>query len=394
MKVLVVSTPGEGHVKPMLPLVTSLVAGGDRVVVAAAADAAKYVEGSGAGFAAVGHGEEVWFSTLIGRTRGSPGDGLAPERINHYFLPRVFGEIGADDMIDDLVAFGGEFDPDLIVFESVAFAGPLLGELLGVPTVHHYYGPVIDPEVLVLVDDAVSPLWRSFGRSSPGFAGVYRDPTIQICPASLETNQVPSGERFFLRPAPPPLAAPSRSERPLVYATLGTQFNRAMNIFRDILVGLADEPLDVMVTVGRDQEPSDLSPLPSNARVEHYIPQATLLPQCSVVVHHGGAGTTFGCLVHGVPQVVVPQGADNFINAAMVEGAGAGLTLHPDNVSPEAIRHAVTTIIREPQFMAAARRIADEIASMPGPDDVAQQLREWLDDRSDRIDRTRVAPSR
>ena len=111
----------------------------------------------------------------------------------------------------------------------------------------------------------------------------------------------------------------------MVYATLGTQFNRATNVFRDILAGLTDEPLDVVVTVGRDQDPADLAPIPSNARVERYIPQVTLLPRCSVVVHHGGAGTTFGCLAHGVPQVVIPQGADNFINAAMVERCRRGV---------------------------------------------------------------------
>jgi hypothetical protein len=370
----------------MLPLVTSLVAGGDRVVVAAAESAARVVDGS-AEFAAVGHEEEAWFSTLVRRTRGAPGDGLAPERIHHYFFPRVFGEIGADDMIDDLLAFGKDFDPDVIIFETCAFAGPLLGDLLEVPTVHHYFGPLIDPEVLDLVDDAVSPLWRSFGRSSPGYAGVYRDLTIEICPASLETYAMPTGERMSLRPAPPPTEFSSATGRPLVYATLGTQFNRATNIFRDILAGLSDEPLDVVVTVGQDQDPSVLAPIPRNARVERYIAQATLLPKCSAVVHHGGAGTTFGCLTQGVAQVVIPQGADNFINAAMVERAGAGVTLLPDNVNPVAIRDAVTSVIRESRFAEAARTIADEIASMPGPDDVARQLRKWIDDRSDDAER-------
>jgi len=372
----------------MLPLVTSLVAGGDRVVVAAAESAAGVVVGSGAEFAAVGHGEEAWFSALVQRTRGSPGDGLGPERIHHYFLPRVFGEIGADDMIDDLLALGKVLEPDVIIFETCAFAGPLLGDLLEVPTVHHYFGPLIDPEVLDLVDDAVSPLWRSFGRSSPGCAGVYRDLTIEICPASLETYAMPSGERLFLRPAPLPAEVSSATDPPLVYATLGTQFNRATNVFRDILAGLSEEPVNVVVTVGQDQEPSDLAPIPPNARVERYIPQATLLPKCSAVVHHGGAGTTFGCFTQGVAQVVIPQGADNFINAAMVERAGAGVTLLPEDVNAVAIRDAVTTVIRESRFGEAARRIAEEIAFMPGPDDVARDLRTWLDDADRKGSRT------
>ena len=42
-----------------------------------------------------------------------------------------------------------------------------------------------------------------------------------------------------------------------------------------------------------------------------------MLPEAAVVAHHGGAGTTFAALAHGVPQVIIPQGADNFDHAAM-----------------------------------------------------------------------------
>jgi UDP:flavonoid glycosyltransferase YjiC (YdhE family) len=41
MKVLFVFTPEDGHVKPLLPLITSLVTRGDRAAVAAAGDAAR-----------------------------------------------------------------------------------------------------------------------------------------------------------------------------------------------------------------------------------------------------------------------------------------------------------------------------------------------------------------
>jgi MGT family glycosyltransferase len=157
--------------------------------------------------------------------------------------------------------------------------------------------------------------------------------------------------------------------------------NTATNVFRDILTGLSDEPVDVIVTVGRDRDPAELEPIPPNARVERFIPQADLLSRCAVVVHHGGAGTTFGCFTHGVPQVVIPQGADNFINAAMVERAGVGLTLLPDDVNPTSIRDAVVAILRDGQFEDVAGRIADEIALMPDSDEVAQQLRSWLIER-------------
>jgi UDP:flavonoid glycosyltransferase YjiC (YdhE family) len=229
-------------------------------------------------------------------------------------------------------------------------------------------------EVLELANDAVSPLWRSFGRDVPGYAGVYRGVTIEVTPPSLEAQQLPSGERLAMWPTPPPASAPVPSSPPLVYVTLGTAFAN-VDVFRAALDGLADEPVEVVATVGADQDPAALAPAPPNARVERFIPQADLLPRCSAVVHHGGSGTMFGSLAHGLPQVVVPQGADNFINAALITRAGAGLTLGPGEVAPGSIRHAVRSVLVDPSYATAARRLAAEIAALPSPADVAQTLR-------------------
>lgn len=116
-------------------------------------------------------------------------------------------------MTDGVLACGRALQPDLVLFKAYAFAGPLAAKVLGVPAVHHLLGPMLERDVLELANDAVSPLWRSFGCDTPGYAGVYRDLTIQICPPSLETLTVPAGEVLSLRPAPlpePSTSTPSR----------------------------------------------------------------------------------------------------------------------------------------------------------------------------------------
>jgi UDP:flavonoid glycosyltransferase YjiC (YdhE family) len=55
--------------------------------------------------------------------------------------------------------------------------------------------------------------------------------------------------------------------------------------------------------------------------------ESELLPTCSAIVHHGGAGTMFGALAHSVPQVILPQGADNFEHAAMCVAADVAESL-------------------------------------------------------------------
>jgi len=365
-------------VNPLLPLAEALLAQGDRVVVATRADPVGDLARSGVEVWRAGHGEMDWFDTLRGRVRGFPGDGLAPKRINHYFVPRLFAEIGTADMIDDVLACGRELQPDVVIFETYAFAGPVAAQVLDVVGVHHLIGSMLAHDVMELVNDAVCPLWRSFGCEAPVHAGMYGGISIAVVPPSLEVVTAPAGEWLAMRPVPMPRQSVGSSGPPRVYATLGTFFGGNVDVFRAMLDGLAGENVEVVVTVGADQDPGRLDPVPVNARVERFIPQAELLPTCSAVIHHGGSGTMLGSLAHGLPQVVVPQGADNFINGELLARAGAARVLLPGEVSAGHVRDAVRSILEVPSYAQAALRLAGEMAGMATPADVARTLRERL----------------
>lgn len=376
MKILVTCVPAAGHVRPLLPLVQALLAQGDRVVFAMGEDPGGAVAAIGADLVPAGHGEMEWFEMFRSRVRGFPGDGLAPERIPYYFIPRLFADIATVDMIDDVLEAGRELEPDVVLFETYAFAGPLAADLLGVPAVHHLIGLMLPPAVLELADDALSPLWRSFGRDTPGYGGVYGATTVEIAPQSLDPLRVPAGEVLALRPAPLPLEDSRPGDPPLVYVTMGTFFGGNVDVFRAVIDALAAEKVELIVTVGADGDPDALSPVPANTIVERFVPQADLLPRCSAVVHHGGAGTMFGALAHGLPQVVIPQGADNFTNGRALADAGAGTTVEPDELSPERLRGDVLGVLDRPSFAQAAGAMAAEIAAMPGAEVVAAALRQ------------------
>jgi MGT family glycosyltransferase len=134
----------------------------------------------------------------------------------------------------------------------------------------------------------------------------------------------------------------------------------------------------VVVATGRVR-PEQLGDVPGNVTLHQWVPQADLLPHVDVVVHHGGSGTTLGALAVGVPQLILPQGADQFANAAAVTAAGAGARLLPDEVSADALAAVVRTLARPGGHSEAARAIAEEIARMPGPDEVARRLPEYAE---------------
>jgi len=125
-----------------------------------------------------------------------------------------------------------------------------------------------------------------------------------------------------------------------VYLTLGTLFGSNSEVFRTALAGLAKEDIEVVVTVGANNDPAAIGHVPPNARVERFVPQADLLPRCTAVIHHGGSGTMYGSLANGLPQVVLPQGADNFVNAQRCAVAGVGTVVMPDDVGAARVRDA------------------------------------------------------
>ena len=95
-------------------------------------------------------------------------------------------------------------------------------------------------------------------------------------------------------------------------------------------------------------------------------------------MHHGGTGTVIGSLTNGLPQIVMPQGADQFWNADHLAAEGA-CRIVPPGAPPGSITEAATALTKQdaPE-REAARRLGAVIAAMPSPDAVAQQLQATL----------------
>jgi UDP:flavonoid glycosyltransferase YjiC (YdhE family) len=163
-----------------------------------------------------------------------------------------------------------------------------------------------------------------------------------------------------------PTSGPGSADRPAVYATLGTAFNATPGLFEMIFDALGEEDLDVIATVGADLDPDRYAPLPSNIRVERYVPQSLVLPWCHAVVSHGGYSSIMGALRAGLPVVALPlAAADNETNAARVVALGAGIAIREEDRSACRIRAAVRAVLAEPHYRRAARSVAASICSLP-----------------------------
>jgi UDP:flavonoid glycosyltransferase YjiC (YdhE family) len=158
-----------------------------------------------------------------------------------------------------------------------------------------------------------------------------------------------------------------------VYLTFGTVF-RDPGPLRIALDAIASLDVDLLVTVGPAGDPTTLGQPPGNVRVERYVRQSQVFADCDVVASHGGSGTFLGALGRGIPQLCLPQGADQFLNAEACRRAGVGLALEPAEATRASIEVAVDRLLSEPSFRDRASAVAAEIAAMPGPDEVAAAI--------------------
>ena len=132
-------------------------------------------------------------------------------------------------------------------------------------------------------------------------------------------------------------------------------YNQNLDVFRTVLEGLRGDELNVVVTVGNQNDPAALGPQPANVQIHRFVPQDLVLPECTLAVIHGGAGSTMGALAFGLPLVLVPQGADQFFNTERVVAAGAGIGLLPEQFSADSVRQAVRALLDDEAYRTAAR---------------------------------------
>jgi len=96
------------------------------------------------------------------------------------------------------------------------------------------------------------------------------------------------------------------------------------------------------------------------------------------VVCHAGHNTVCETLSHGVPLVVAPIRDDQPVIANQVTTAGAGIRVHFSRVSAGELRTALTTVLANPSYRSAARRIQTSFTAAGGAAAAADHLEKLL----------------
>jgi UDP:flavonoid glycosyltransferase YjiC (YdhE family) len=381
MRILITTWPAHGHLLPLIPLARAAERAGHEVVVASGAEGVAEAQRRGL---------ETWD---VGPSRAEADEAfraavpdigaVPPEQRVPTVISGMFGA-AAGRRAAELVPRTKRWRPDLIVHPVTELAGSIAAALCGAKDVIHGLGPL------------PASAWDWFGSRFPELCrkhgipsladGVLSATYLDNCPPGLQSDAVAAFERRVpLRPTSGEALPGERlpwgddvlAALPYpntVHLTLGTLFHGATEVFETALAGLRELPVNVVVALGPGSDPGRLGPQPPHVLVTDFAPHSLLLPHCTALITQGGAGTIVAALCHGLPHLILPQGADQFLNAATAEKAGVAITLPPPQFSADAVEAATRQLLGEPDLAVRARAVRAEIATMPNADDVLKGL--------------------
>jgi UDP:flavonoid glycosyltransferase YjiC (YdhE family) len=376
MRVICTAVPGSGLFLPTVPLAWALRAAGHEVLLLTNGAGARAAANAGLPVVDPLPDRDLWAEFLAGVTArraaatasGGPPAGPRPGT--------GFGFFG-EQLIDGMLPVARAFRPDLVIGTLEQGAAPLIATALDVPLVEQSVriATAGNDEHSVRFRDAIAghldPVRERLGLTTVP----PRVLTLDVRPPSL--GGTAAANQWLMRYVPYngsrvlPASVLEPAGRPRVCVTLGSVVPEMGGIgwLRALVTDLADLDAEILLALG-DIDLTDLGDLPPNVRALGWMPLNAVLPGCAAIVHHGGSATVATPFVLGVPQLALPQGADQPLNAKLVADSGAGLSLD----DPADARDALSRLLTDPTFAANAAKVAADIAAQPSPADIAARL--------------------
>ncbi|WP_246461151.1 glycosyltransferase [Nocardia transvalensis] len=354
-----VATPLIGHLFPMMPLALRLHALGHRVLVATGGDAVTAVAGDIAvadvapdiGFvrtAVLGLGPHPVAALRCARGMADARGGA------RFFAPT------AKAMLPRLDRLAAEFAPDLVVHEPFAAEAALVAAHAGVPAVLHNIalddGTVMRREMLRVLGAAAAPPLATLSIAPPSVVAVPGR-ALRYTPYATSGAETPD----FLRVPP---------DRPRILVTRSTMLGDGPDaMLRSVLRAANGVDADIVI-VRPNRKTARAKALPANVRTVGWVRPDEVLPTCTAMVNHGGAGSIYAALWAGIPQLATPAPGDRRWNALTVQRRGAGVAVAARRITATDLNRLVTDV----DMHEAAHAVATEIAAMPSATATAKRL--------------------
>ncbi|MEV4756595.1 glycosyltransferase [Micromonospora sp. NPDC049559] len=199
---------------------------------------------------------------------------------------------------------------------------------------------------------------------------------VTTVPSLEPTSPLPTNARV-VGPVVPP-AVPACSSGKVLVSLSSLYYPGQVDTLQSVVDAVADLALPVILTTGNAVRPEEIRK-PPTVEIHGYVSHAKVMPDVSLVVGHGGHGTTMQALAHDLPMVILPMfdRSDQPLVGSLIQGVGAAEVVSRQ-AAPATIRAAVDRMLAPGPHRAAAARLGAEIRSSPGAPTAADEIEALL----------------
>ncbi len=305
---------------------------------------------------------------------------------------------------------------DLLVLGELNYAGPLVGEVTGIPWASYVLAPLsffsaYDPPVLPMyprlaradktipgMGRGIKRLARFVSRKWPGpiydlrrelglphganpLFDAKHSPRLVLALFSrvlgTEQKDWPDNTKItgfcFYDSDAGNAQLPAHVEKflqagskPVVF-TLGSAAVLAAGSFYENSARAAIKlGIRAVLLIGSDERNRPENKLPESICVAEYAPYSALLPRVAMVVHQGGVGTTAQCLRAGKPMLIMPYSHDQPDNARRMKRLKVARVIQRASYTPGKVAAKLKEMLDDPKFGIRSGQVAAQMAHEEG----------------------------
>ncbi|MGN9838665.1 glycosyltransferase [Nonomuraea sp. H19] len=154
-----------------------------------------------------------------------------------------------------------------------------------------------------------------------------------------------------------------RGEGSLIYFSLGSLGSSDVELMQRVIDVLAATPHQYIVSKGPLHEEIKLA---ANMWGAEFLPQTKIIPQCDLVITHGGNNTTTEALHFGKPMILLPLFWDQYDNAQRVDEMGYGVRLSTYTFTDDELTGAIARLLGDTELRARLAEAGEEIRRRDG----------------------------
>ena len=170
-----------------------------------------------------------------------------------------------------------------------------------------------------------------------------------------------------------------KDDKPTVFFSLGSCYIDQRDRFTDLLFSICSEhKYKLLLSAGWWNTGAQLQNQDNLFRINTVIPHCLIFPNCDVIIHHGGAGTTHSAARSGKPQMIAPIILDQFYWSNRVNELGIGPgSVKINGISKKKLEQKVVDLVNNQSYKAKARIIADLIKGDNGLENICKHIESY-----------------